>query len=149
MVRRTAYISSVEPGDLDDIVRADREELSAWSAKQFISALVQPSAWQFMARGRNRELKGFIFGRSAADEAEILKLLVAVPFRRQGIAVDLLSYSLDYLRQKDIKCCYLELRSANKAALHLYEKNGFKISGKRKEYYSSPRDDALIMFRVL
>ena len=39
----------------------------------------------------------------------------------------------------------LEVRESNFAARRLYEKNGFEIVGKRKNYYEKPAEDAILM----
>mgnify|MGYP002582415600 FL=1 len=39
----------------------------------------------------------------------------------------------------------LEVRESNLAARRLYEKNGFEIVGKRKNYYEKPAEDAILM----
>jgi ribosomal-protein-alanine N-acetyltransferase len=39
----------------------------------------------------------------------------------------------------------LEVRVSNEAAQNLYRKFGFKIVGRRKQYYSDNREDAYIM----
>ena len=38
----------------------------------------------------------------------------------------------------------LEVRESNVPAISLYEKLGFKIQGKRKNFYTNPREDAFI-----
>ena len=39
----------------------------------------------------------------------------------------------------------LEVRESNLAAISLYEKLGFKVEGKRKNFYRDPQEDGLIM----
>ena len=40
----------------------------------------------------------------------------------------------------------LEVRAGNRAAINLYHNLGFKDSGYRKNFYSKPDEDALIMW---
>jgi ribosomal-protein-alanine N-acetyltransferase len=40
----------------------------------------------------------------------------------------------------------LEVRRSNAAALKLYERLGFKVGGTRRNYYTSPVEDALILW---
>ena len=41
----------------------------------------------------------------------------------------------------------LEVRESNITAINLYESMGFKIYGKRKNYYADNHEDAYIMWR--
>jgi ribosomal-protein-alanine N-acetyltransferase len=41
----------------------------------------------------------------------------------------------------------LEVRRSNEAAQKLYEKFGFTVAGVRRLYYSSPAEDALVLWR--
>jgi len=42
---------------------------------------------------------------------------------------------------------FLEVRKSNEAAIALYKKHGYKPVGLRKNYYTSPVEDAVIMAR--
>jgi len=88
---------------------------------------------------------GYIMSRLIADEAEILRLGVTLEYRRQGIASRMLTSLLQNLRDKSANRCHLELRSSNISARGLYEKFDFVMTGRRKNYYTDPQDDAVCM----
>ena len=88
---------------------------------------------------------GFCILRRAADEAELYQLAVRDDCRRRGIGAALLETVLQSCRQHGAVSVYLEVRRSNGPAIHLYKKHGFKNEGRRKNYYSSPVEDAVIM----
>jgi len=92
---------------------------------------------------------GYICGRSVLDEAEIVKIAVKQDVRRQGVATLLLNHSRNEIFQNGVRICHLEVRTSNKPALCFYEKNGFSVIGVRKNYYTSPREDAVMMVKNL
>lgn len=47
--------------------------------------------------------------------------------------------------QKGAQRIFLEVRSRNDPAIGLYQKQGFRTIGTRKNYYQYPQDDALVM----
>ena len=78
-------------------------------------------------------------------DGEILNLAVDPDHRRRGIA-DLLFASCEaYCREVKMEMLFLEVRESNLPAISLYQKKGFTLVGKRKNYYRYPREDALVM----
>jgi ribosomal protein S18 acetylase RimI-like enzyme len=73
-------------------------------------------------------------------EREILNIAVGPEFRRQGVARCLL---VKELSRGGIH--FLEVRESNLAARTLYERQGFETVGRRKAYYESPREAAILM----
>ena len=55
----------------------------------------------------------------------------------------------DSLKQKGSSSLTLEVRSSNLGAIALYEKLGFTQVGLRKNYYRNPKEDALILRKIL
>lgn len=131
--------------DIPDVVAIEEE--CAWSAAQFLGELHQAHGWQYVAISST--LFGYICGRSVLDEAEIVKIAVKRDVRRQGVATRLLACALEKVFQKGGRTCYLEVRSSNMSARSFYEKNGFSGTGIRKNYYTSPREDAVLMVKSL
>ena len=52
-------------------------------------------------------------------------------------------------RQKGILQLDLEVRESNVGAQEFYRFCGFFVVGKRRNYYESPREDAILMRRAL
>ena len=92
---------------------------------------------------------GFLIGRIAGDEFEILNLAVARAFRRRGIASELLESALAFSRNAGSRRAYLEVRASNEAAVGLYTRHGFTKCGRRGRYYRNPTEDALLFCRHL
>lgn len=139
-------ITVMTPDDVAEAVQLDSENPSAWTAGHFHGLFSQPHGWHFIARAaENRELLGFICGQALLDEGEIHKIAVAVPHRRRRIGRRLLGHALGFLENQGVRTCFLELRAANLPAQKLYQSCGFTPSGRRKKYYTSPGEDAIIM----
>jgi ribosomal-protein-alanine N-acetyltransferase len=94
-------------------------------------------------------IAGYIVARETAGELHINNVAVRAEYRRRGIGAALLSHVLDEARRRKAKAAFLEVRSANHAAQALYEKSGFKAIARRADYYSEPREDAVVMTLVL
>ena len=93
----------------------------------------------------NSKVAGFCIVRRMSDEAELYQIAVREDRRRAGIADRLLTRAIEDCRERGAVSVYLEVRRSNDAAIRLYKKHGFKSEGRRKNYYSSPVEDAVIM----
>jgi ribosomal-protein-alanine acetyltransferase len=90
---------------------------------------------------KNGGIAGFMVSRSVGpDEAEILNLAVAPEARRSGVGTALIE-TLEALE------VFLEVRESNTAAQSLYRKLGFRVAGRRGDYYDDPPEAALVMRR--
>jgi ribosomal-protein-alanine N-acetyltransferase len=78
---------------------------------------------------------------ATAEEAEIVDLSVEPDRRRQGVGSALLRAFLAG-RQGRV---FLEVRPSNQAARRLYARFGFRETGRRRAYYQSPPEDAILM----
>jgi tRNA threonylcarbamoyl adenosine modification protein YeaZ/ribosomal-protein-alanine acetyltransferase len=80
------------------------------------------------------------------DELHINSLAVADLRRRQGLAEALLRAVMHDARGSGAQAATLEVRRSNEPALRLYEKLGFRVEAVRRDYYQSPREDALVLW---
>lgn len=102
--------------------------------------------------GADREPCGFVMSRVAADEAEILSIVVAGGQRRSGLGQMLLRAHLAQLAARGIARLFLEVEEGNGPAIALYRRLGFETVGRREGYYPKPdgnRAAALVMRRDL
>jgi ribosomal-protein-alanine N-acetyltransferase len=59
----------------------------------------------------------------------------------------LLEHVLDAAASRGAARATLEVRRSNAAARRLYERLGFEVAATRPNYYASPAEDALILWR--
>jgi ribosomal-protein-alanine N-acetyltransferase len=122
-----------------------------WSVAEFEALMNDPAC---VADGIEikSSLAAFILSRRAADEAEVLTIVVAPGSRRHGHGQRLLAAHLARLAALRVKNLFLEVDEANAPALALYRRFGFSVEGRRKSYYANAEGktgDALIMRRAL
>lgn len=94
---------------------------------------------------RTREVAGYIVARMAADGLHINNVAVRDEYRRRGVGGALLTEILEAAKKLGASVAFLELRAGNTPAQALYEKCGFTVIGRRRNYYSDPVADALTM----
>ena len=126
----------------------------AWDAKTFSDWIARPEYSGFVVCADDHESRciGFIVLRTVCDESEIITLATAPEHQGQGVASALVQHAIDDACAHHCKQVFLEVRESNAAARGLYTKQGFAISGIRKNYYPSPKDgreNAVVMCRVL
>lgn len=139
-------VSVVTIDDLPEIFAIDNQSPSPWTYAQLEGEFFGTHGLQLVCRRPdNKQITGFIIGRTVVDEAEILRIATRAEDQHQGAACGLISEFIRQIKAKGSHKCYLELRSTNTPARRLYEKFDFQVTGLRKNYYSEPCDDALCM----
>lgn len=88
---------------------------------------------------------GYVCANYMSEKGHILNLAVHPSFRRCGIATRLMEDVVHELREKGCKFLYLEVRASNLGARKFYERLGFRVTGVKRNYYVSPREDAVVM----
>jgi len=86
----------------------------------------------------DNQVCGYLMVLDSIDVYEILALATVEEYRNKGIAQELLAK----IRIKNI---FLEVRESNQTAINFYKKNKFKEISIRKNYYSKPTENAIIM----
>ncbi len=119
------------------VILADHPELH-WTRALLEDSLQSPLTRVFAS------LFSFAVFQIVADEAELLLIATAKTQQGQGHASCLLRDALTQLAAQGIRSIFLEVRSSNEIGQHLYEKLGFIQTGRRRDYYQDPKEDALL-----
>ena len=153
------YISSMLEHDLLEVVEIEEVSgLSRWGFDAYHAELMQGrGALMLVARCRLQEddpssemiVGGFIAARFAGDELHINNVAVRDTFRRRGMGGALLDAVLKRGACLGARMALLEVRATNAPAQALYERYGFRVRGRRRNYYAEPLEDALVMSAVL
>ena len=124
-------------------ILGESPEASLWSEGSLMELGSSGTAWVAEHEGI---VIGFLIGRAAADEFEILNVAIARSHRRRGIATQLVEAALEWSRKAGTQRVYLEVRASNEAAIALYKRHGFSPCGRRSRYYQYPVEDAIILY---
>ncbi len=135
-------------GEADAAAAAEILRASPEAARWTEWGLRELLGWQgvvALVSGDGRKVSGFIVGRQAAGEAEILNLAVIPAKRRKGEGGALLKAAVEALRARKVSRVFLEVRESNEAGMAFYEKQGFSKTGRRAGYYRDPDEAAIRM----
>ncbi len=91
---------------------------------------------------------GYVTGAYVLDQSDIYNIAVTAEYRRKGVGDALLREFFAALPD-GVKSVGLEVRESNLAAISMYKKNGFEIVGMRKNFYASPRENAVLMTKIM
>jgi ribosomal-protein-alanine N-acetyltransferase len=138
-----------DPGDLDVIVKLDAAcfdppfRFSNPAMHRFIEAA---NAWVTVAES-DGELAGFcIIHREhapAADIGYVVTIDVADPYRKHGIATQMLAAGEQWVRSFDGAGMLLHVYLKNDAAIAFYERMGYKRLGVQTSFYGNRLDGAM------
>mgnify|MGYP000524281411 CR=1 FL=1 len=116
-----------------------------WSKESFIDEVKNENAIYYVYE-EDSKVWGFAGMHHIVDEGHITNIAVHPQKRGQGIGRLLLSALISYAKENGLVGLTLEVRSKNYVAISLYKSLGFVQEGIRKNYYSCPPDDAIIMW---
>ncbi len=147
--RQTARgaVAIVDAADAHIDVIASLERLcfsEPWKETHFLMILDDPHVY-FRVATVDGQVAGYLVLIFAADTAQLANLAVDPARRRHGIGAALLDDALEFCKRRGIVNLSLEVRESNAPARALYASRGFSDVGRRRGYYSQPREDAVVM----
>ena len=88
---------------------------------------------------------GYIGCHTVLDEGYIANVAVSPARRQEGLGRRLMLALGAWAKSQGCQTLDLEVRSSNQPALALYRALGFQEDGLRKNYYTQPQEDAVLM----
>ena len=120
-----------------------------WSKQSFADGMANEKVQKYFTAISGEKIVGYICIFHIFEDGELLNIAVAPDYRKQGIGQILIDKMFDYLKTQEVNRISLEVRESNVSARNLYLKNGFRPVGVRKNYYTDPREDGIIMEKLL
>lgn len=123
-----------------------------WSREVYqtmLAAEARPVRVALTAEATQGKLIGLAVASVLPPEAELESIAVAAAYQRQGIARRIFAELVRELAAAGAVEILLEVRASNAAALAVYRGLGFEQVSLRRNYYSYPSEDAVLMRRIL
>jgi ribosomal-protein-alanine N-acetyltransferase len=135
--------------DLAGVLDVEQESFTnPWTREIYAWELQNRSVCHiFVVRTPDCPVAGFCAFWLVFDEIHINNLAIRPALRGRGIGTALLHHVLAEAKTLGARRATLEVRASNAGARRLYERLGFYVAGTRKNYYSHPVEDALILWR--
>ena len=115
-----------------------------WS-RQSIEAELDNETSLFYVAVEDGQVVGYIGMSFVLDEGYIYNVAVKADCRKNGVGSALIQTLVTHCRKNNFAFLTLEVRESNAPARSLYEKFGFIKVGERKNYYSDPTENAILM----
>lgn len=136
----------MDASHLDALAALERECFSVpWSRQMLEEELYNDCAAYLVAEDEEGNAAGYAGLTVVLDEGYIDNIVVAPLHRRRRVASQLMNVFFDFSAAHALRFLTLEVRASNVPAIALYQKFGFVEAGRRKNYYTKPKEDALIM----
>jgi len=157
------HLEHINHADLEPILAIEQNSFQRpWGRLSFEGELRNRSACNFAVKSTESvesaestgvkssgQVIGYAFWHLVTDEVHVLKVAVTPAWRGQGVASRLLERCFTLSVEQGAKSAHLEVRPSNIAAIELYQKLGFELVGRRPQYYSDSKEDALLMMKIL
>jgi len=135
--------------DVDTLHALENECFSVpWSRSIIKREIADKHIRSFMLY-ENGTAVGYTFLRHIINEGHIENIAVHPDFRGRGFAGMLMETLINEAKVLEMIGLTLEVRQGNRAAMALYHKYKFYVSGYRRGYYTEPTEDAVIMYKDL
>ena len=122
--------------------------INPWTADMFSWELRNPQVSHiYVLRAGEERVAAYCSCWLVDHEWHINNLAVRPEWRGQGLARALLDHVLREASGLGATRAGLEIRRSNDIARRLYEGMGFAVVGTRRDYYTNPPEDALILSR--
>jgi len=141
--------------DLPQVIAIERRVFpTPWSLAMFVLERSKQSGVCLAAvldseldSQHGRRLVGYLICSRYEQVWHVMNVAVDVENQRSGIASALLAELYAQVDGENARFT-LEVRRSNHAAIHLYEREGFRVAGVRPRYYQDNGEDALVMWRT-
>jgi [ribosomal protein S18]-alanine N-acetyltransferase len=137
--------------DLDGVLEVeDASFTNPWTRDMYTWELQNRAVCHiYVVRTAECAVAGFCAFWLVFDEIHINNVALRPAYRNQGLGTALMRHVMAEGQRLGAKRATLEVRASNTGARRLYERLGFSVAGNRRNYYTNPVEDALILWAEL
>lgn len=137
------------PEDLDGVLALEEASFNNPTTREWYEGeLKRPDVcFIYVMRTPEHRVAAFCAFWLVVEQAHINNLAVLPELRGHGLGTQLLEAVIEEAAHLGAELLTLEVRESNTPALRLYARSGFERVGVRKNYYTTPVEDALILSR--
>lgn len=117
-----------------------------WSENNFHESIGLDNTLYIVAE-RKGKIIGYCGTYMVLKQGNITNFVIAEKSRKRGIGRKMIFELFSMLKEKGIVDVTLEVRESNIPAIKLYKSAGFKKVGIRKNFYTRPQENAVIMWK--
>ncbi len=135
--------------DLNGVLEVEAESfLNPWTREMYAWELQNRAVCHiYVVRTPDCQVAGFCAFWLVVDEIHINNVAIRPSLRGRGFGTTLMQRVLTEATRLGARRATLEVRESNAGARRLYQRLGFRVAGTRRNYYSQPVEDALVLWR--
>lgn len=142
-------LREMKESDSGEIAKLEQKIFQdAWTKEQVEETKRQSHTFIVVAE-ENEKICGYCIVYYVLDEAEIARIAVAQECRGAGAGGSILAETERICLEKGVGKLLLDVRERNQTARRFYLKHGFLEDGIRKNFYSAPVENAVLMSKIL
>lgn len=147
MIKKQLNIRKATKEDIGQIIVIEKESFSSpWTEETFLEEFSNNLLAYYSVVELENEIVGYTGMWIILDEAHITNVAIHPKARGQKLGELAMRHLMGIAKYHGAKRMTLEVRTSNKIAINLYNKLNFKEYGYRKNYYSDPVENAIIMW---
>lgn len=137
--------------DLDGVLAIEEASFNNPTTREWYEGELQRPevCFIYVMRTAQQPVAAFCAFWLVAEQAHINNLAVRPELRSRGLGTQLLEQIIVEAAHLGASMLTLEVRESNQPARRLYARSGFFQDGVRKNYYTNPVEDALILSRKI
>lgn len=142
-------IRRMKESDIPEVGRLEKEIFPDPWSEGAISETFEQEQTLLLVAYEDRKLIGYLILYFVLEEGEIARIAVIPECRRQGVGARMLLELEDLCEDNGITKLLLDVRESNETAISFYTSYGFVQDGVRRNFYSDPQEDGILMSREI
>ncbi len=134
---------------LSDVAAIEKDTFSSPWSEGALRLCVSDAGVGFVMLDGDGHVAAYVTAMLAPFEVQIANVATRADMRGHGLATRTVGALVEFARSVGAEQISLEVRVSNAAAIGLYEKLGFFSAGVRKNFYTCPREDGIVMLLSL